>query len=182
MRGGTARRVALGIAAALLCASGARAEETPVPVAAAAPAELTLEQLLAPRGFSAFQLRENAYGQLEAEVLLNGEHRLRVGVSTSFSKTIFDEKAIEKLDLPIEPTSVELSGPSKKQRLGSVQLKSLAFGETPLGAATIFTADLSAFITQSGAEAVQGMIGSDFLSKYQAVLEIPTAKLYLRVR
>jgi hypothetical protein len=170
------RGLALSIAAILLLGASASAQTQP-----AAP-ELTLEQLLTPRGFSAVQLRENVYGQLEADVLLNGEHRLRVGVSTSFSKTIFDAKAIEKLGLTVEPTNVELSGPAKKQRLGSVPLKSLSLGETSLGAVTIFTADLSAFVSQSGAEPVAGMIGSDLLTKYQAVLEIPTAKLYLRVR
>ena len=62
---------------------------------APAPAELTLEQFLGQRGWSAVQLHENAFSQLEAELLVNGEHRLRVQISTSFSKTLFDEKVVK---------------------------------------------------------------------------------------
>jgi len=148
-----------------------------------APADITLEQLLAQRGWSAVQLRENAFSQLEVDVLVNGEHKLRVQISTSFSKTVFDVEVVKKLDLPIEPTSIEIAGAGGKQRLGTLQLQGLAFGETSVSAVTIFTADLSELISRSaGVEPVQGVIGSDFLIKYQAVLEIPTSKLYLRLR
>jgi hypothetical protein len=151
--------------------------------AQAPPAEPSLEQLLAPRGFAAVQLRQNAYDQLEADVLLNGQHALRVQISTSFSKTTFDKEALEKLGLAVEPSSVELSGPGgKKQRLGTLRLESLAFGEVVLGPLTVFSADLSAFVGRGAGEPVEGVIGTDLLSKYQAVLEIQNAKLHLRVR
>jgi len=152
-------------------------------VAHAQPADIPLQQFLAQRGWIAIQLRENAFNQLEAEVVIEGEHHLRAQISTSFSKTIFDQAAVRKLGLPIEPTSIEISGAAGKQRLGTVQLQSLAFGETVVGAVTIFTADLSALIGRgAGAEPAQAVIGSDFLTRYQAVLEIPTSKLYLRLR
>lgn len=158
-------------------------EGAPPPVAPApAPADLTLEQLLAQRGWVAVQLRENAFSQLEADVLLDGKHRLRAQVSTSFSKTIFDASALEELGLRIEETRIEITG-SEKQRLGSVQLESLALGETNLGGTTIFTADLEALVGKgASANELQAVIGADLLTKYQAVLEIPTSKLYLRVR
>lgn len=71
----------------------------------------------------------------------------------------------------------------EKQRLGTLQLRSLALGDAQVGAVTVFTADLSELISRSpGAEPAQGVIGSDPLIKYQAVLEIPTSKLYLRLR
>lgn len=167
-----------------LVASCLAATDAPQPprATAPAPAELTLEQFLGQRGWSAVQLRENAFSQLEADVLVNGEHRLRVQISTSFSKTILDEKVVKELGLAVEPTNIELAG-GKKQRLGSLQLKSLALGETPVGAATVFTAELAPLLgAPDGAVPVQGVIGSDLLSKYQAVLEIPASKLYLRVR
>jgi hypothetical protein len=145
-------------------------------------AEPSLEQFLAARGWSAVQLRENEFNQLEAEVLVNGVHRLRVQISTSFSKTIIDEAVAKRLGLAIEPSGIEITG-ARKQRLGTLRLESLAFGETGLGAATVFTADLPSLLHRSGsADAVQGVIGADLLTKYQAVLEIPTTKLYLRVR
>ena len=150
--------------------------------AQAPPAEPSLEQFLAQRGWSAVQLRENEFGQLEAEVLVNGAHRLRMQVSTSFSKTIIDEAVAKQLGLAIEPSGIEITG-AKKQRLGTLRLTSLAFGETSVGAATVFTADLPALLNRAGGtDAVQGVMGSDLLTKYQAVLEIPTTKLYLRVR
>jgi hypothetical protein len=175
-----ARALLLLLVAALLVGAADAPQAPPTP--APAPAELTLEQFLAQRGWSAVQLHENAFSQLETDVLVNGEHRLRVQISTSFSKTIVDEAVVKQLGLTVEPTNIELTG-VKKQRLGSLQLKSLAFGETSVGTATIFTADLSSLLgTATGVETVQGVIGSDLLSKYQAVLEIPTSKLYLRVR
>jgi hypothetical protein len=161
---------------------GAAAAQAP-PAAAQAPTpELSLEQFLAQRGWSAVQLRENEFGQLEAEVLVNGAHRLRMQVSTSFSKTIVDEAVAKQLGLAIEPSGIEITG-AKKQRLGTLRLASLAFGETSVGAATVFTADLPSLLNRAGGtDAVQGVMGSDLLTKYQAVLEIPTTKLYLRVR
>src|SRR5262245_5557572 len=147
-----------------------------------APAELTLEQLLAQRGWTGAQLRENAVNQLEAKVVLNGQHELRFQISTSFSKTILDEDVAKELGLQIEPTNIEVTG-AKKQRLGMVALESLAFPETSLGPVTLFTADLSSIMGKSSmVELPAGVIGSDLLTKYQAVLEIPTSKLYLRVR
>ena len=176
------RRLLLALAAALsLAASDAAQAPAPAP-ATPAPSDLTVEQFLGQRGWSAVQLRENAFSQLETDVVLNGEHRLRVQISTSFSKTIFDEKVVKDLGLAVEPTSIEISG-ANKQRLGTVQLSKLSFGDTSVGPVTIFTADLGAFVSKTpGVEPAQGMIGSDLLNKYQAVLEIPTSKLYLRVR
>ena len=52
------------------------------------------------------QLQENAFSQLETDVVLNGEHRLRVQISTSFSKSLFDEKVMKELGLAVSrPTS-----------------------------------------------------------------------------
>jgi hypothetical protein len=116
-------------------------------------------------------------------VVIEGEHRVRAQISTSFSKTIFDQAAVRKLGLPIEPTSIELTGSAGKQRLGTVRLQSFAFGETVVGGVTIFTADLGQLIGRApSGEPVQAVIGSDFLTRYQAVLEIPASKLYLRLR
>ena len=172
------RRWLLSLAALGLLAA-ADVQQTPAP--APAPTELTLEQFLGQRGWSPVQLRENAFSQLEADVLVNGEHKLRVQISTSFSKTIFDEAAAKQLGLTIEPTNIELTG-ANKQRLGSLALKSMSLGGTSIGAATVFTADLKALLgSPAGVEPVQGVIGSDLLTKYQAVLEIPNSKLYLRV-
>jgi hypothetical protein len=166
--------------AAVCLAVAAHAQPAPPPPAA--PAELTLEQFLAQRGWSAVQLRENEFSQLEADVVLNGQHRLRVQISTSFSKTVFDEAVVKELGLPIEPSGIEITG-AKKQRLGTLRLSELAFGATSVGPATVFTADLPALLNRSGsADGVQGVIGSDLLTRYQAVLEVPATKLHLRVR
>jgi len=173
------QRLLILVAACLVAAADApEAPTTPAP----APSDATLEQFLGQRGWVAVQLRENAFSQLEAEVLVNGQHRLRVQISTSFSKTIFDEAVAKELGLTVLPSSIELTGP-KKQQLGTLQLGSLAFGDTSLGPTTVFTADLPALLGKSpGAELPQGVIGSDLLTKYQSVLEIPNSKLYLRVR
>jgi hypothetical protein len=147
-----------------------------------AQAEPSLEDLLAGRGWVAVQLRENAFSQLEVDIVLNGEHTVRAQVSTSFSKTILDEETAKKMGLEIEGTLIEVTGRGGKQRLGSVPLESIAFGETQVGVFTLFTADLDELISRAeGIEPIQAVIGSDFLTKYQAILEIPTSKLYLRL-
>jgi hypothetical protein len=177
----TARALVLLVSLWLIAAADAPPAPAPAP-APAAPADLTLEQLLAQRGWSAVQLRENEFSQLEAEVLVNGEHRLRMQVSTSFSKSIVDEAVAKRLGLAIEPSGIEIKG-AKTQRLGTLRLRSLSLGETDVGAATVFTADLPALLNRTAGEGgVDGVIGSDLLTRFQAVLEIPTSKLYLRVR
>jgi hypothetical protein len=168
---------------ALLClVPAARAQQPAAPAPpSAAPRELTLEQFLAQRGWKAVPLRENEFSQLEADVVLNGQHRLRAQISTSFSKTVFDEAVVKQLGLQVEPSGIEITG-AKKQRLGTVRLSELAFGSTSVGPVTVFTADLPALLNRSGsADGVQGVIGSDLLTRYQAVLEIPATKLHLRV-
>lgn len=175
-------RRALVLFAALGLIAAADAPPAPPVAPRAAPADLTLEQLLAQRGWSAVQLRENEFGQLEADVLVNGEHRLRMQISTSFSKSIVDEAVAKKLGLAVEPSGIEIKG-AKTQRLGTLRLKSLALGETDVGAVTVFTADLPALLNRTPGEGgVDGVVGSDLLTRFQAVLEIPGSKLYLRVR
>lgn len=170
------RRARLLAGAALAAWLGAAAEaQAPAP-------EPSLAEFLAGRGWAAVPLRENEFDQLEAEIVVNGTHRLRAQISTSFSKTVIDEAVAKALGLRVEPSGIEITG-ARKQRLGTLRLESLAFGDTRLGAATVFTADLPALLNRSGsAGAVQAVIGADLLTKYQAVLEIPTATLYLRVR
>jgi hypothetical protein len=147
-----------------------------------AEAEPSLEELLAGRGWVAVQLRENAFSQLEADIVINGEHTLRAQISTSFSKTILDEATAKKLGLEIEGTRIEITGRGGKQRLGSVPLESIAVEETHVGPFTLFTADLDELISRAeGIDPIQAVIGSDFLTKYQAILEIPSSKLYLRL-
>ncbi len=147
----------------------------------AAENEPSLEALLEGRGWVGVQLRENAFSQLEADIVINGEHPLRAQISTSFSKTIIDEATAEKLGLEIERTNIEITGRGGKQRLGSVALGTLAFPETRVGPFTLFTAELGQLISRGeGSEPVQVVIGSDFLTKYQAILVIPTSKLHIR--
>jgi hypothetical protein len=147
-----------------------------------AEAEPSLEELLAGRGWVAVQLRENAFSQLEADIVINGEHTLRAQISTSFSKTILGEATAKKLGLEIEDTRIEITGRGGKQRLGSIPLESIAFAETRVGPFTVFTADLDELISRAeGTAPIQAVIGSDFLTKYQAILEIPSSKLYLRL-
>jgi hypothetical protein len=171
----SAPRAVLAALAAGLLAGAALAQP--------APADASLARFLAARGWVAVPLSVNAFNQLEADVVIEGQHRVRAQISTSFSKTVFDDAAVRKLGLPIEPTSVEISGAGGKQRLGSVRLQSLAFGETVIGAVTVHTADLDPLVSRApSGEPVQAVIGSDLLTRYQAILEIPTSTLYLRLR
>ena len=162
------------VLAAILLAAGASSGQEP-------KAEPSLEELLTGRGWVAVQLRENAFSQLEADIVINGEHTLRAQISTSFSKTIIDQATAEKLGLEIERTNIEITGSGGKQRLGSVPLGSIAFSETSVGPFTLFTAELDKLISRAeGIEPIQAVIGSDFLTRYQAILVIPSSKLYLR--
>jgi len=168
------RRACLVLLAAVVCAGA------PAPAQEAAPQ--TLDTLLAGRGWVGVQLRENAFSQLEADVVLNGEHTLRAQISTSFSKTILDRETAEKLGLEIERTQIEITAAAGKQRLGSIALQTLAFAEASVGPCTVFTAELDKLTSRAGdAEPYHMVIGSDFLTRYQAILEIPTSRLYLRV-
>ncbi len=144
----------------------------------------SLSQFLALRGYSEVDLSENSAGQFEVDAVINGSHSARLLVDTGASRTLFGSHSFKSWGIRTKKTSIELTGIGKKQKLQSAELSNLSIGNADSGPITVFVADISFYNRQLeaiGSGEIQGLIGSDFLNKYSAILEIKNSKLYLRV-
>jgi len=121
--------------------------------------------------------------QFEVEAKLNGSRPLLLIVDTGATMTLLDRDKLEDAGLEFEKTDVRLSGFGGEQRLYSSQIANLAIGSAETGPMTIFGADLGTLQEAQrkyGSRPVDGVIGSDFLSRYSAVIEVKHSMLYLR--
>jgi len=143
-----------------------------------------LSGFLEGRGFVEVELSENTAKQFEVEAEINGEPLLLI-VDTGASHTIFSRDRIEELGLDLEKTQVEFSGIGKKQRLYSTEITDLRIGGASTGPISIFAADLShlqKMLRGTGSRAPDGLVGSDFLTRWSAILDVKYSTLFLRIR
>ena len=145
----------------------------------------SLQEFLATQGYVEIELSENTAKQFEVEATLNGSEPVLLIVDTGASQTLFSKDRLEKLGLRLEKTQVDIYGLGGKQRVSSAEIRDLAIGSASTGPISVLAADLSKLredLKGLGSRPIDGVIGSDFMSRYSAVIEVKHSKLYLRIR
>lgn len=145
------------------------------------PTELGV--FLKSQGYLAIELSQNTMKQFEVEATLNGKVPLLLLVDTGASMTLFDRDKLKDAGIEFEKTDLQVFGFGGDQRAYSGQIQTLDIGSASMGATSIFGVDLSDFQKQQkkmGSRPIDGVIGSDFLARYSAVIEVKHSILYLR--
>ncbi|HTO71845.1 MAG TPA: retropepsin-like aspartic protease [Myxococcota bacterium] len=171
----------LGLLLVCACLAGGRARAQ----GAAAPCPSELGEFLKSQGYSAIELSQNTAKQFEVEATLNGKIPLLLLVDTGASMTVFDRDKLKDAGIDVEKTDLQVFGFGGDQRAYSGQIQTLAIGSAQMGVTSILGVDLSDFQKQQkkiGSRPIDGLIGSDFLSRYSAVIEVKHSILYLRTQ
>jgi hypothetical protein len=133
------------------------------------------------------ELEEGNYHLAVKAVFDNGEEVTWV-IDTGASKTVFDQTLQDKYDpVPLEEgmdvRSAGIGAGQLETSLGRIHGFSLEDFHVPhLNVALIDLSHLNDLYFHATARKICGLIGSDFLLKYKAVIDYPGLKLTLRIR
>lgn len=144
----------------------------------------SLNKFLEKQGYAEIDLSENTLKQFEVDVSLNGTPLLLL-VDTGASHTFLSRKRLTELGFDLEKTSLEVSGIGQKQFAYSTEIDDLVIGSASTGPMSIYAVDLSTMrdlLRESGSRVPDGLLGSDFLTRWSAVLEVKQSRLFLRIQ
>jgi predicted aspartyl protease len=114
-----------------------------------------------------------------------GRKKIRLIVDTGASKTVFDKSRIEQLfpNQKIKPIASLTTGLGTNSFPGATTiLSSLSLGALKISKPQFLVLDLShvnASYQSLGFQHIDGVLGSDLLLKYNAVLDFQTSSLHL---
>jgi predicted aspartyl protease len=173
-------RTSLSIAACLLSAgmlmSSVRAESAP----ASKPAPSELAVFLKAKGYFEVPLIFTRDGHLDVEVKVNGETLLFI-LDTGAGSTVLDTAVVQRLKLSVQKTEHTLAGIGGAHLLEKTVVERLVVG-TLQNREEAIVSDLTAVNTERkkmGMRACDGLLGAPLLRLHCAVIDYPSAKLFL---
>lgn len=138
---------------------------------------------LAEGGYIEIQLSRNGSGQFETFVELDSGDKLRVLVDTGASRTFFGIEKMKKLRYRLRNTTIKLHTMSGEQQVKSTDVKFMKLGGAQTGPMTMYCTNLdyvNRVLEQNGNNPVEGVLGSDLMTMYSAVIDIKNSKLFLK--
>lgn len=129
--------------------------------------------------YSAIQLTPNMYGHFEMEAKLDGKHPIVLIVDTGSSMSLLSKSLLDSLGY----STFSVPDPQGR-KLWRVRIDSLSFGKANTGRKELLVGNLDEMFPGFNVygNQIHGLIGSDILSRYSAIIDIEWSRLYLQVR
>ncbi|MFH1050842.1 MAG: aspartyl protease family protein [bacterium] len=129
--------------------------------------------------YSSIQLTPNMYGHFEMEAMLDGKHPIVLIVDTGSSMSLLSKSLLDSVGYVTHP----VPDPEGRE-LWRVRVDSLTFGKANTGRKELIVGNLDELFPGFDAygKRIHGLIGSDLLSRYSALIDIEWSRLYLLVR
>jgi len=132
-------------------------------------------------GYTTVPLRKTAENEFEVEATLNGNKPITMILSFQATTTIFNTQKLEELGLKFEKTGREFEVNGDRDDMYAIRTDSINIGDGKLGREEIMCIDFSEFSVFEDYR-VTGILGRDFLIKYNAMVDFANQKLYLKTK
>lgn len=150
-------------------------------ITSASPDNTDLEKALSGLGYTAVPLRKTALNSFEVNATLNGNKPITMLVSFQAVNTLFNTKKLDEMGIKYEKAGQEFVVNDDKDDLYIIRTDSINIGTGKLASEEIMCIDYSEFSAFDDYR-VTGILGRDFLIKYNAIIDFADQKLYLKTK
>jgi hypothetical protein len=130
-------------------------------------------------GYTTIRLRKTAMNEFEVNATLNDGKPISLLLNFQAITTIFNTKRMDEIGIKYEKTGREFSVNGDEDDLYMVQSDSITIGDGKIGSEEIMSIDFDEFKAFDDYH-VTGILGRDFLIKYNAIIDFSNQKLYLK--
>lgn len=132
-------------------------------------------------GYTVVPIRKTALNSYEVKGKLNGDKPLELILSFQAVNTIFNTKRLDEMGVKYESAGQKFEVNGDSDELYVVRTDSIQIGDGKLGAEEIMCVNFSEFEAFDQYR-VGGILGRDFLIKYNALIDFANQKLYLKTK
>jgi hypothetical protein len=135
------------------------------------------EKPLEEAGYTWVSLKKDTFGRFVVKAQLNGEE-FKLIIDWKMDRTILDLNKLEKLEMDAEETGTEYTINKDDDDLYVITVEKIEVGSGVMGEQDLYAVDFEEFDYLEDIRA-DGFLGSDFLFKYQAMIDLTNQRLYL---
>jgi predicted aspartyl protease len=139
----------------------------------------TAKEALSELGYSSVELRQNLRNEFEVKGLINGNKEITMILNFEWTSSIFDKEKMDELGIEYWETNQEFRLNNDEEESYAATIDSINIGSGIIKAIDIMVIEFEEFdfleYTRAG-----GIIGRDFLIKYNAIFDISNQVLYLK--
>ncbi|MBS0658054.1 MAG: retropepsin-like domain-containing protein [Verrucomicrobia bacterium] len=136
-------------------------------------------------GYAEIPLAKTSYSEFELRTKIN-DTTFHLLLDTGAALTLIDSSMAGFAEIPVEKTDLIVGGATGAGvRLGRGRVRTFRAGSFKVEGVSVGVVDLSHSNRQlqnAGQASIAGYLGSDFLRRYEAVIDCANLKLYLRAR
>ncbi|MFA6233565.1 MAG: aspartyl protease family protein [Bacteroidota bacterium] len=147
--------------------------------------KLALAEYLNAKGYRMVQLTRNTIGHFELTGTLGNDIPIRLIVDTGASSSLLDAAFLRAHDVELRKVEMTLFGVTGEAvDVWSATVPGLVFAGESTGPMTLFATDITSIIgglQAAGSNEINGLIGSDILTRYGAVIDVRSGRLFLHI-
>lgn len=131
-------------------------------------------------GYSYVDLKKDTYKRFVVTAELDGKE-FKLIIDHQWDETILDKNALDRHGIEADETGKEWSVNGDEDDLYVTTIKETKVGEGVIGEQDILAVDFEEFDFLDNIRA-DGMLGSDFLVKYSAMIDLTNQRLYIKTK
>lgn len=142
----------------------------------------TLKAVLGAEGYVSVPFTRDSSRRFYVEGMIHGA-KLRFMLDFTNDDSLYDIRALRKLDVEFEKTEIVVPTQRKNVRIHTAQILGVEFGGKSTGAMLIHAGDVDPmYNVKPGTDGPDGVLGAGFLAKYDALLDFKNSLLHLKFR
>ena len=138
-----------------------------------------IDEALTELGYTTVRLRKTAFNEYEVNAVLNGDKPITLLLSFQATNTIFNAEKLKSKGVGYEETGQEFEVNGDDDDLYVVRTDSINIGDGKIGSEELYCIKFKKFDAFEDYR-VDGILGRDFLIKYNAILDFANQKLYIK--
>jgi hypothetical protein len=149
----------------------------------AAPAgdNMAVDTALRNLGYTSIRLRKTAMNEFEVDATVNGSKSIPMLLSFQAINTIFNTQRLTELGIKYEKAGQEFEVNGDEDDLYVVRTDSINISDGKIGPEEVMCIDFNEFSAFRDYR-VSGILGRDFLIKYDAIIDFADQKLFLKTK
>jgi hypothetical protein len=155
------------------------------PVLEAGEDKFALAEYLHVKGYRMLQLTRNTIGHFELSATMGPDVPIRLIVDTGASSSLLDAGFLRDHGFALRKVETTLFGVTGEAvDVWSATTPGLMLAGESTGPMTLFATDIASIIVglqATGSNEIHGLIGSDILSRYGAVIDVRNGRLFLHI-
>lgn len=140
-----------------------------------------VDEALRALGYTTVPLRKTATNEFEVTATLNGNKSITMILSFQATSTILNTERLDELGIKYEKTGQDFEVNGDSDPLYAMRTDSTTIGDGKIGQEEIMCINFSEFSVFDEYR-VTGILGREFLSKYNAIIDFANQKLYLKTK